>query len=167
MPYIYAPQRIHNAQLFDEDNREISLTPRETIPVKSQALLEILAPTILPSKVDSEETITIQGVLRQLRFDQGMVTITGELSISSALVVEARFIGQGVHQILASKQRFFSPRLACARVRSPGRELYWQKCVGFMNAFVTEQDKGLLEVPLHNNQTEWSILLGYKEHGSP
>lgn len=44
-----------------------------------------------------------QQVIRQFGYDQGAVTLTGELSMSSAFVAEARFTGHGVSQIFAEE----------------------------------------------------------------
>lgn len=46
--YTYTPRGIYKAQLFKEYSKEINVTPRESILVKAQALLGIVAPSLLP-----------------------------------------------------------------------------------------------------------------------
>lgn len=46
--------------------------------------------------------------MRQFAYDYGMVTLSGELSTSSALVVEMRFVGHGVSQVMVDRKSFGS-----------------------------------------------------------
>lgn len=61
--------------------------------------------------------------------------MSSELSTSSALVAKARFVGHGVSQIMADRDKFFWHGLAFVGVRSGGA-LFWYKCLGPMNTFV-------------------------------
>lgn len=51
LPYTYIPQEIHRFRQFEEDNKEISLVPREAILVEAQSLLGIVTPSLLPCKI--------------------------------------------------------------------------------------------------------------------
>lgn len=60
---------------------------------KGPGQLEIVASSLLPWKLVSRECGAIYNplrVLRQLDFDHGTITITGELAASSALVIDAK-----------------------------------------------------------------------------
>lgn len=57
--YTYTPQEILKAQHLEEDSRAISLMPQETVHVKFQTLLGILAPSLLSSKLESVESVVI------------------------------------------------------------------------------------------------------------
>lgn len=81
-------------------------------------------------------------------YNQGMVIIIGELDASSATIIEMRFIGREMDQILTPMGRFFGPRLARAGVKSSGSGLYWQKCIALMSEFVNKYDEAALEVLL-------------------
>lgn len=50
-------------------------------------------------------------------YDQGVLTLSDELSTSSALVAKARLISHGASQIMAGRENFFWPMLACLSVR--------------------------------------------------
>lgn len=60
----------------------------------------------------------------QFSYDQDAFTLKGKLYMSSALVVEARFIGHGINQVLAGRDEFFWPGLAHVGIRSLGGILF-------------------------------------------
>lgn len=69
-----------------------------------------------------------------------------ELSTSSALVAEARFIGSGVSQILVGTKKHFWPGLARVGLRSLGGVLFWYKCLGPINTFIKDETMRLVPV---------------------
>lgn len=75
-------------------------------------------------------------LLQQFDYDQGPVTLSDGLSTLIVLVAKPRFMGHSISQIMAGKEKFFWPRLACVGVRSLGGVLFWNKFLGLMNAFV-------------------------------
>lgn len=48
-----------------------------------------------------------QQLMRQFGYEKGAVVLTGKLSASSALVAEPRFVGHGVSQAMAGREKFF------------------------------------------------------------
>lgn len=75
-------QDLH-VQIFKEVNRRWS--------TKAQFFLGIIGSPLLPFNLASAQGVTIynpQQVMRQFGYDKGVVTLTGELSTSSALVPE-------------------------------------------------------------------------------
>lgn len=50
---------ITRAPLFEEESRTIILVPQEACPPKPQTLLVIVVPTLLLSKLESGESVTI------------------------------------------------------------------------------------------------------------
>lgn len=71
-----------------------------------------MASNLLSFKLESREGTTIynlSAVMRQFNYDQDVITLIGELYTSSAWVAEARFIGYGESQIMASKKKSVAP----------------------------------------------------------
>lgn len=69
------------------------------------------------------------------------ITLMSELSISSALVAKARFIGHKVIQILTDRDKCFWSELAVIGVRSSRGILFCHKCFG--NVFVKDEVSSL------------------------
>lgn len=65
-------------------------------------------------------------VLRQLEWEQGSGQISGDIATSSALVVEAKFVGEGLHKILLG----FDPGAGASRSHVVWGVHVWQKCIG-------------------------------------
>lgn len=65
--------------------------------------------------------------------------MSGELSVLSVVIAEARFIGHGISQILMGMERLFWLGLDRTGVRSLGGVLFWHKCLGLMDTFVKEE----------------------------
>lgn len=84
--------------------------PLSLVPTKAHFFLDIVAPTLLPFQTgvqggdDDTQSSTVDAIVG---FNQLFVTLTGELSSSSVLVAEARFISHGLNQILAGIDKFF------------------------------------------------------------
>lgn len=71
-PYTCTPMGIIKAQLFGELNEEINLVPLEACSLKALTLPMMMAPTLLPCKLESGECISVynpQRVLQQLKYD--------------------------------------------------------------------------------------------------
>lgn len=58
---------IHNALLFKEDDKEINLVPHEAITEKALSFLGVVAPSLLPSKLELEERTMIYNPQRVMR----------------------------------------------------------------------------------------------------
>lgn len=67
---------------------------------------------LLPFKLDTGEGVAVyspQRVLRQMNYDQGVVSITGDSRSRSGRVADARFIGRGPETILEGHKRLLWP----------------------------------------------------------
>lgn len=81
----------------------------------------------MPFMLESKKGVKVynpQRVMCQFGYDQSTTVLTGELSTSSASVVEAKFIGHD-SQILVGRERFSWPRLDRVGVRSSRGVLFW------------------------------------------
>lgn len=87
------------------------LVPQSYVSVKARFFLGIVGPMLLRFLSESGEEVTVYNPQRMSLTTnaQGAVTLICTLSTSSALVVEARFISQGVSQIPSSREKFFWP----------------------------------------------------------
>lgn len=100
--------RYFSTQLFRIHNGEIILSLQEAIFAIDFAVIGIVAPTLSPIKSELGEDVAIynlQGVMRQLGYDQGSVRVSRDTGTSNALVAEARREGKG--QFLASFDKVF------------------------------------------------------------
>lgn len=76
-------------------SREISLKPRASVPTSVQFLLGMIAPTLLPSKLESGESIVTnipQRMQRQFWYDHGVVWMIKDNCVN-VWEAESRFIG--------------------------------------------------------------------------
>lgn len=90
--YTYVPLGIYRVQIFEELNSEVILVPRSTVSMKAKFFLGVVAPTPVPFKLESGEGTTIYINSRwcdNLAMTKGAVTLTRELAMLNALVVEA------------------------------------------------------------------------------
>lgn len=79
-PYSYTPKGITKAYFFEDNSGEISLVPLGFCPMRSQTTLVVVAPSLLPNKLESRESVALYNpkrVFRQLGYDQGAVIISG------------------------------------------------------------------------------------------
>lgn len=58
-PYSYTPQGIMKPLLFDGMNEEIGLIPLETCVVRAKILLVIVAPMLIPCKLESTKDVLV------------------------------------------------------------------------------------------------------------
>lgn len=103
----------YESVLFDKVNNEIRLIPPMMYLIKAQ-MLAILAPTLLQHKLESREDVLVynpQKVLRQLGDNQGVVRSVGDMSYSSALVAENKFVSKSRVEFLLRAHWLFCPRL--------------------------------------------------------
>lgn len=99
-------------QIFEEVSLEVDLVPRSPFPVKAQFFLGVIAPSLLPFMLESKKRVTVynpQRVIHQFGYNQGTVTLIGELSTSSALLAGMRFTGHGLSQIFYRRERLCWP----------------------------------------------------------
>lgn len=71
--------------------------PQEAISVSAQTFLLIMAPTLLPNKLETGGSVAVynyQLVLMQFDYEQGTL-ILWENAYSSILAVEKKFVGKG------------------------------------------------------------------------
>lgn len=80
----------------------------------------------------------------QFRNDQGAVTLTGELSTSSASVVEARFTGHGGSPILWVKRDCFGMNWIASREVIERRAIL--VCLELVNTFVKDETSREVQV---------------------
>lgn len=79
------------------------MMPRENIPPKILFLLAVVALSLLPSKLETKESVASynpQRMLRQFNFDQGSVMIKGKVSFSSIQDSGSKFINEGRNKML-------------------------------------------------------------------
>lgn len=119
-------------------------------------MLTIVAPTLFPTKLEIKENILVYNHKRVLRQgnDQGAMMILGELTTSSVLVVEVRFVGKGRHQILTGIERLSCPRLTRAGVGSLKGVLFWQKCVGILFSFMEDKEEEAFNAYPHSSSDQ-------------
>lgn len=73
---------------YQEESREVTLVPRIDIPPRILFFLTVVAPVLIPSKLESNRTIISynpQGIMKQFGFDQGSLIITGETSFLASV----------------------------------------------------------------------------------
>lgn len=111
-PYSYtqgAPQSL----CCSGTEREHKICALRACPPKYQALLAIVAPNLLPYKLESGENITVynpQRVLQQFEYDEGPAPINGDMSCSSTLVADNMFVDMGQLQTLMGAERLYYSR---------------------------------------------------------
>lgn len=135
-PYTYTLWGIHKVQLFEKDSKKISLVLHEAIPMKAQALLGIVAPSMLLSKLEPGERTVIYNPPKG--------------DVATCMLGHGPR-GAGHFKCFDHKNRIYRPKeasysswdgeilLAWVGLRwgeLPRGALYWQKCVRLMNEFV-------------------------------
>lgn len=98
--------RLNGWGIKEEDN----LMPQEACQLKAQIMLEIVAHSLLLVKLESRENIFVHiahRVLWQFGYEQRMVQSIGDMSCSSVLVVENKFVDIRRLQILAGAKKLF------------------------------------------------------------
>lgn len=110
--YSHTPWGIHKPLLLEEQDGENGLVPQESIPVKAQTLLAnvaSVAPTLLTTKLEKEKAsqYTIPKGAKVAKLQPEHSHDLRRVSNLECLVVEAKFIGDGHHQILACVETLF------------------------------------------------------------
>lgn len=67
LPFVYTPHGIAPLQLFSIHNREITLSPQEAISALALAMMGIVAPTLLRTKLELGEGIAIYNRQKVIR----------------------------------------------------------------------------------------------------
>lgn len=86
------------------------LSPRDALTPLALVTMSIVASTLLPLKAEFGEGVAFcspKRVMRQLVYDRGTVTASGNMENSAVLVAEPRFIGEGRNLILAGHDKLF------------------------------------------------------------
>lgn len=79
-------------------------------------------------------------------YDQGAVSVIGDIRGRSMRDTEARFISRGQPSILKGQQRLLWPFARRVGVRSPSGALFWVKCIERLRCFAFNTDGILVEV---------------------
>lgn len=86
------------------------MAPRIECSSRVLSLLAMVAPTLLPYKLELGERVTVynpQRVLKQFLMTRSS-EVRGDTSFSNVLIVEIRIMGQGIAKILPSLKRIFA-----------------------------------------------------------
>lgn len=87
--YVHVPIGIHRTQLFEKTDLETSLVPQSSTSVKAQFLLGVIGLTSLPFMLQSKKVGNVynpQRVMHQFGYDQGVVILSGDSFVPSAVV---------------------------------------------------------------------------------
>lgn len=83
--------------------------PRSSTLTRAQFLLGVIAPMSLPFMFKCKKRGTVynsQAVMSQFSYDQGVIILFGDHSSSNVAMVEARFMGYCISQILEVRRNF-------------------------------------------------------------
>lgn len=75
-PYSYTPQGVTLLMFYSDSSKDVSMVPRTNIPHAVLCFLAIVAPVLLPSKLDMKESVASyrpQRILKQFGFDRRVV----------------------------------------------------------------------------------------------
>lgn len=86
------------------------LSPRDTLTLLAVVMMAIVVLTLLPSKAEFGKGVALcspKRAMRQLVYDRGTVTVSGNMENSAVPVADPRFIGEGRNLILAGRDKLF------------------------------------------------------------
>lgn len=118
------------------------MIPRGDVLTGAYFSLAMIAPTLLPLKLKSRESMmryNHQRILRQLGSPRA-VWIVGNTCMS-IWEAESLFVGNGRYNILTSFTIMFWLILAREGVRSPGGTLHWMRFIELLNTFMSQDNK--------------------------
>lgn len=128
-PYRYTLQGIFEVKFYAGSRGSLLDVPARVITTEFAAWFAILALTLLPFITESKTGVVSykpQRVMRQLRYDQFAIQISGEMGCSSSITAESQFIGQGRTHIVSKFKKIFWPDRTRVGVKFPGGSIYWR-----------------------------------------
>lgn len=95
--YLYTPRGVSTLQFYKEDDNMVKFIQRDKITKRVCFLLAVVAPALLPQKLETEGSVTSynpQRIIQQFGSDQGAIVVAGDMSLSGKNS-EAKFINEG------------------------------------------------------------------------
>lgn len=117
-PYAYTSRGVTPNLFYAHSSEEISLVHCEDVSIGAYFLLSVIAPTLIPSKLENDRSMVSyspQQILQQFGFDQEEVWVIEDGCVS-VWEAESLFIGDDRDNILARYTSIYWPsqgRRAC------------------------------------------------------